>query len=75
MRNQTALEDLSAKVSLIIEKYNRVRDENIMLSEALAESKKKVEELNQEILKLQEHEELRDMEIDEIAQKLGKLLS
>jgi archaellum component FlaC len=75
MRNQTALEDLSAKISLVIEKYSRIRDENIMLSEALAESKKKVEELNQEILKLQEHEELRDMEIDEIAQKLGKLLS
>jgi len=75
MRNQTALEDLSVKVTLIIEKYNRIKDENIMLSQALAESKKKVEELNEEILKLQEHEELRDMEIDDIAQKLGKLLS
>ena len=75
MRNQTALEDLSAKVSLIIEKYHRIKDENIMLSEALAESKKKIQEQNEEILKLQEHEELRDMEIDDIAQKLGKLLS
>jgi peptidoglycan hydrolase CwlO-like protein len=75
MRNQTALEDLSAKVSLIIEKYSRVRDENIMLSQELAETKKKVEELNQEILRLQENEELRELEIEEIAQKIGKLLS
>jgi uncharacterized coiled-coil DUF342 family protein len=74
MRNQTALEDLSAKVSLVIEKYTRIKDENMMLSEALSESKKKVEELNQEILKLQEYQEQRDVEIDEIAQKLGKLL-
>jgi SMC interacting uncharacterized protein involved in chromosome segregation len=75
MRNQTALEDLSAKVSLVIEKYSRVRDENIMLSQALAETKKKVEELNQEILRLQENEELKELEIEEIAQKLGKLIS
>ena len=75
MRNQTALEDLSAKVALVIEKYSRVKDENIMLSQALAETKKKVEELNQEILRLQENEELRDLEIEEVAQKLGKLLA
>jgi len=75
VRNQTALEDLSAKVSLVIEKYSRVRDENIMLSQALAETKKKVEELNQEILRLQENEELKVLEIEEIAQKLGKLIS
>ena len=75
MRNPTALEDLSAKISLLVEKYNRVKDENIMLSEELAEVKKTVEEQNQEILKLQEDEELRIMEIEDITQKIMKLLN
>jgi SMC interacting uncharacterized protein involved in chromosome segregation len=75
MRNQTALEELSAKISLIVEKYSRIKDENIMLSEALAETKKKVEEQNQEILRLQEEEELREMEIEDITQKIGRLLA
>ncbi len=75
MRNPTVLEDLSAKISLLVEKYNRVKDENIMLSEELAEVKKTVEEQNQEILRLQEEEELRTMEIEEITQKIMKLLN
>jgi chromosome segregation ATPase len=75
MRNPTALEDLSAKISLLVEKYNRVKDENIMLSEELAELRKTVEEQNQEILKLQEDEELRMMEIEDITQKIMKLLN
>ena len=75
MRNPTALEDLSTKISLLVEKYNRVKDENIMLSEELAETRKKIEEQNQEILKLQEDEELRMMEIEDITQKIMKLLN
>ncbi|NEW61480.1 hypothetical protein GSY74_09320 [Sulfurovum sp. bin170] len=75
MRNQTALEELGAKISLIVEKYTRIKDENIMLSQELASTKKKVEELNQEVLKLQESEELREMEIEDITQKIGKLLA
>jgi len=75
MRNPTALEDLSTKISLLVEKYNRVKDENIMLSEELAEIKKTVEEQNQEILRLQEEEELRMMEIEDITQKIMKLLN
>ena len=29
MRNQTALEELSAKVLLLVERYNKMKDENI----------------------------------------------
>ncbi len=75
MRNQTILEDLSAKVTLVIEKYTRIKEENIILSQELAEAKKQVEELNYNILKLKEQEERREMEIEEIAQKLGRLIS
>jgi len=74
MRNQTALEDLGAKVSLLLEKFVRVKDENIMLSGELAEAKKQIEEQEKEILRLLENEELRDMELEDISQKIAKLL-
>jgi len=70
MRNPTALETLSAKVTLLVERYSRVRDENIKLSKELAEAKKTIEEQNQEIIRLQEDEELRLMKIEEITQKI-----
>jgi len=75
MKNQTILEDLSTKVSLVIERYTKVKEDNLKLSQELAESQKQVKELNQKISRLQKNEELRDIEIDEIAKKLGKLLS
>ena len=75
MRNQTAAETLNAKVTLLIEKYARVRDENIMLSEALAESKKEIESLNQEITTLKENDELKEMELEDISEKISKFLS
>jgi hypothetical protein len=70
MRNPTALETLSAKVALLVEKYNRVKNENIILSKELAEAKKTIEEQSQEIIRLQEDEELRLMKIEEITQKI-----
>ena len=75
MRNQTVLEDLGTKVSLVIERYIKAKEDNLRLSQELAESQKHIKELNQEISKLRKNEELRDIEIDEIAKKLGKLLS
>ena len=75
MRNQTAAETLNAKVTLLIEKYARVRDENIMLSEALAESKKEIESLNQEITTLKENDELKEMELEDISEKISKFIA
>jgi hypothetical protein len=75
MRNQTALEELSAKILLLVEKYNKVKEENILLSEELANSRKKIEEQKVEILKLQEEDELKNMEIEDITQKITKMLA
>jgi uncharacterized Zn finger protein len=82
MRNQTALEELSAKVLLLIEKYNRMKEENIklkedkiVLAEELVVSNKKIEEQNIEILRLQREEELKNEEIENITQKITKLLT
>ncbi len=75
MRNQTALEELSAKILLLLEKYNKMRDENIMLSEELEEAKKKIEEQALEIERLKEEDELKIMEIEDITQKITKMLA
>ena len=75
MRNQTSAESLNAKVTLLIEKYTRVRDENIMLSEALAESKKEIASLKEEMVVLKENDELKDMELEDISDKITKFLS
>jgi len=75
MRNQTALEELSAKILLLLEKYNKVKDENNLLSEELTKARKKIEEQNIEVLKLQEEDELKIMEIEDITQKITKMLA
>ncbi len=75
MRNQTALEELSAKILLLLEKYNKVKEENIMLTDELIATKKKIEEQNLEILRLQEEDELKIMEIEDITQKITKMLA
>jgi predicted nuclease with TOPRIM domain len=68
MRNQTALEELSAKILLLVEKYNKMKDE-------LESAKRKIEEQKQEIVRLQEEDELKNMEIEEITQKIAKMLA
>jgi predicted nuclease with TOPRIM domain len=68
MRNQTALEELSAKILLLVEKYNKMKDE-------LESAKRKIEEQKQEIVRLQEEDELKNMEIEEITQKIAKMLT
>jgi len=75
MQKESILVELGIKISLLLEKYNNIKDENIILSEELTTLKKIVEEQKEEIIKLQEEEELRTMEIEEITQKIMKLLS
>ena len=75
MRNKTVLEELGTKISLLVEKYNREKEKNRILSEELSRLKNKLEEQKEKIIALKEDEELRDMEIDDISQKIGKLLT
>jgi len=75
MRNQTALEELSAKVMLLVEKYNKTKEEHDKLIEQIENLKKIIEEQKLEIIKLKEEEELKNMEIEEITQKITKLLA
>ncbi len=68
MRNKTALEELSTKVLLLVERYNKTKDENIALN-------KKIETLNKEVEKLREEDELKNMEIEDMTQKITKMLA
>ncbi|MBU1668788.1 hypothetical protein KKC13_10240 [bacterium] len=75
MRNQSALEELNTKISLFMDTYHRLKDENMKLSVELGMVKEKLEAQKQEIDRLKEDEELRGMEIEDITQKIVKVLS
>ena len=74
-KKKSPFEELSGKISQLLEKYNTTKDENIKLTEELATLKKSLEDKNQEIERLKEEEELRTMEIEDITQKIMNLLS
>jgi len=55
--------------------YHKLKDENTKLTLELGMMKEKLETQKQEIARLQEDEELRGMEIEDITQKIVKVLS
>ncbi len=71
MENKTALEALSSKISLILEKYNELKEENRTLKEELNGTKEQLQIQHEEILKLKEEDELKDLELEEIALRIG----
>ena len=75
MRNPTPLEELSAKISLVAEKFTRLNNENIELKQEIEELKSQLAEKDKELSKLREDSELIDMEIDDINEKIIKLLA
>jgi len=74
MENKTAIEDLGSKISLILEKYNELKEENSALKEELASTKASLETERQTVAKLKEEDELKDMELEEIALKIGEIM-
>ena len=72
MGNKTVLEELDSKISLVLEKYNTLKEENRLLKETIASSRETESKLRQEILKLKEEDELRDLELEDIALRIGK---
>jgi hypothetical protein len=75
MKNKIILEELSSKVSLLLERYNREKEKNKQLSEELFLLKNKLEEQKEKLILLEENVRLSDMERDNIAQKTGELLT
>jgi len=81
MRNKTVLEDLDAKISLILEKYTLLKNENLLLKEENGKLKSDFNLLkeafqskNQEVVQLQEEDELKDLELEDIVLKISKAM-
>ena len=81
MRNKTVLEDLDAKISLILERYNYLKSENIKLKEEnskifteLTSAKALILTQSKEISKIKEDEELKDLELEDIAHRISQVL-
>jgi transcriptional antiterminator Rof (Rho-off) len=81
MRNKTVLEDLDAKISLILERYTWLKQENLTVKEeneklkvAFDKIQSLIEEKNKEILKLKEEDELKDLELEDIVFRINKTI-
>ncbi len=74
MKNKTALEELDSKITLILEKYEILKEENRKLKESVELNRETEAELRNEILKLREEEELRILEIEDIAQRINQAI-
>ena len=72
MMNKTVLEELDSKISLMLEKYDKLKEENSLLQETISSSRETEARLRQEILKLKEEDELKDLELEDIALRISK---
>ena len=81
MRNKTVLEDLDAKISLILERYTWLKKENVSIKEENAQLRRELESLTlilkektETITKLQEDDELKDLELEDIASRISQTM-
>ncbi|MEN4046970.1 MULTISPECIES: hypothetical protein [Sulfurimonas] len=74
MDNQTALNKLSEKVSSILEKYHTLIDENEKMRNEIVTLKADCALKNQEIERLHEENAQKDIEIEEIVNKIESIL-
>lgn len=71
MSDITILEELNSKISLLLQKYDTLKEENRSLEESLQTSRENETKLRQEIAKLKEDEELRNMELEDIVTRIS----
>ncbi|QOP44256.1 hypothetical protein FJR45_09995 [Sulfurimonas sediminis] len=74
MDNQTTLNKLSEKVSTILEKYHALKSENEMMRNEIVTLKADCALKNQEIERLHEENAQKDIEIEEIVNKIESIL-
>jgi len=74
MANQTTLEKLDEKVSNILEKYNSLKSKNEVLQAELASLKIEKELKDQQILKLEDDNTMKELEIEEIVSKIEGII-
>jgi cell division protein ZapB len=74
MQDQTILEKLSDRVSEILQQYHAIKDENETLRNELIQEKAQRELKDQEIEKLTQENAMKDLEIEEIVNKIESIL-
>jgi len=74
MQNQTTLEKLDEKVSYILSKYHELKNENETIRNELITLKAQREIQDQEIDNLTEQNIMKDLEIEEIVNKIESIL-
>lgn len=74
MQNQTNLDKLNDKVSLILQNYNALKEENKNFRTEIVTLKAENEAKNFEIEKLTEANVIKDLEIEEIVEKIESIL-
>ena len=72
MDKKTILEELDAKISLILEKYIELKEENRLLKESITSNRDIEAKLRGEILRLQEEDELKELELEEISLRIER---
>ncbi len=72
MGNKTTLEILENKISLLLEKFEFFKKENYRLEETLRSCRETEARLHQEILKLKEEDEMKELELEDIALRISK---
>ncbi len=70
MVNNSILAELDSKISLMLEKYEALKEENRLLKEKVNESRASEAKLHQEILRLKEDDEMKDLELEDIASRI-----
>ncbi len=74
MQNQTTLEKLDEKVSEVLIQYHELKSENETIRNELITLKGQKEIQDQEIDKLTEENTMKDLEIEEIVNKIESIL-
>ncbi|RUM62559.1 MAG: hypothetical protein DSZ04_07645 [Sulfurimonas sp.] len=74
MQNQTTLEKLDEKVSEVLIQYHELKSENETIRNELITLKGQKEIQDQEIDKLTEENIMKDLEIEEIVNKIESIL-
>ncbi len=72
MTNKTALEKLDTKITLLLEKYETLKEENRRLEATILANKEREEKLQQALNQLKEEEELKELELEDIALRISK---
>ncbi len=75
MENNRTLEALDSKITLVLEKYEALKEENRLLKISIASNSETEAQLRKEILKLREEEELKELEIEEITERINHVIN